>query len=392
MLLALELVALAVVWRPFLQRRFVWVEPAVLTWADFSEFDRTYVVGSRMWRSWFIRLVTVGTVSAVAPLSIAATSSEWSAAVALMASSAAVTLGLARRAALSQWLATAWACALAVGGLLLTIGAPTPPALYLVCGVGVLLAVLAWRGTGALTRPSVAYVSRGVLIDNWRERVVQSVGISFLDPSMLLPVARESGNVSLGRPVLLRLAWAGVLGRRRFLEPAVLLGIAAAVAHAALAGVSDVLIVACLGYIALIPFAGGLSELWLSPGRRRWISATNSAIRISHAAILAMCCLGWGALFGLGCLLLGAHPSVRCLWIIPILAASLVRTAARPHTDYSIIGTADTPFGQLPAGLAAQALRGLDVFLLGTGLVIAAPFGLWTWVVTGLMVLYGVLR
>ncbi|RBM23742.1 hypothetical protein DI005_02015 [Prauserella sp. PE36] len=325
-----------------LGRSFLWAEPAVLTWLDFTGHDRVRLVSGRVWTVWSARLLVLGYVGAL----------------------------LAAAAGVPSW--TWWTGI----GLL---------------GVGSLVVLPLAAGVGPPLRLPVAVsAGRQRLVDGWAARVVRLVSVTFLDPTMMLPSA---GPVP-GRPVrsLVALALVGVLGRLRFAVPALLLGVVVALAHVALPGLPDAVLVGIGAFAALLPFGGGIGQLWRSPGLRRWLDASDVALRAWHAVVFAVLALAWGLVVLAGTLLLGS-PLAGAAWLaIPLAAAAVLRTATRPPVDYDAPGITDTPFGQAPVRLVAQVVRGPDLGAVGVWVLAAAPLGLVTVLVTGALIAWCVLR
>ncbi len=135
----------------------------------------------------------------------------------------------------------------------------------------------------------------------------------------------------------------------------------------------------------MLPLAGGLGELWRSPGLRRWIDASDVRLRLATAAALIVPAAVWFALavpFGAPLIVLA---------VAPVVVAAVIRSVTRPEPRYGT-AVADTPLGPVPVQLAAQALRGPDllaagltVLALGLGPVVTAPL-------LGAVVAVGVLR
>lgn len=106
------------------------------------------------------------------------------------------------------------------------------------------------------------------------------------------------------------------------------------------------------GWLAMVPLAGGLGELWRLSGRRRWVVRSDLGLRADHLIVLT---------------------GLAAIWA----AACAVRTVSRPLTTYDNLGQLDTPFGAMPV---------LAVVLLGV-----LP-GYATAVVVALVVAFCVLR
>ncbi|SFP80202.1 hypothetical protein SAMN05421810_103466 [Amycolatopsis arida] len=313
-----------------LRRSFVWAEPAALTWLDFADGDRVRTVSGRLWRMWSARLLAIGYVGALL-------------------------------AAVNTLPPVAWHA----GAALLVAGAV--PVLLAAAGVG-------WPWS-PLRVPVAVRAGRQRLVDGWAERVVRAVAVTFLDPMLMLPAARPVGGRSLRGATVVRLAWLGVLGRARYVGPAVLVAVTVGVAHVALPGLPDAVLVALGGFAALMPFGGGLGELWRSPGLRRWVDGSDRALRVRFAVVIGALAAGWALVLGVVVAALGA-PLAGTAWLaVPLAAGTVLRAATRRPLNYANVGATDTPLGQLPVGLAAQAVRGPDLGIVGVLLLAVLPFG-----------------
>jgi hypothetical protein len=191
------------------------------------------------------------------------------------------------------------------------------------------------------------------------------MSLTFLDLLLLLPSARAVRGRSLRRPTALRLAFVGVLGRARYGGAAVLLAIAVGVARAALPGLPAVILIAAGGYAALVPFGGGIGELWRNPGRRRWIDTRDLELRMTHMLVLAGLGLGWGLVVALVDALLGVSVAGSAWLALPLVVASVLRTATRPPMTYDNLMVTDSRAGQVPMRLVAQFFRGPDLGICG---------------------------
>jgi hypothetical protein len=165
----------------------------------------------------------------------------------------------------------------------------------------------------------------------------------------------------------------GVLGRAHHLLTAALLAMAAVATHLAFPAVPTIAVVALFGYLAIVPFGGGLGELWRSTGRRRWVARSDTALRVAHLAVICGLTLGWAAPVLILAALAGQgwHPSA--LVVVPVIAASVVRTATRQALRYDDLGVVDTPMGMMPVGLIRQVVRGPDVGVIAIILLMPVP-------------------
>ncbi|QFU94603.1 hypothetical protein [Amycolatopsis sp. YIM 10] len=354
--------------RSQLRRGYRWADPAELTWLA---VDRVPVLGARVWRVWLGWLLAIGYATTLGAAVYRAPAESWIAAGLLLVGSSALTLVVARRPVETG--VAAGPIALAGAGVVVALAAPPPKALSAFGAVMLLAAVvLAW-GSGSPLRPLAARIaSREELVAAWRERVVRVVAVSFLDPLLMLPAARP---VAVRVTSIRGLALAGVLGRRRYAASAVLLAVAAGVARLAFPALPEVAVVAVAAYAALMPFGGGLGELWRGPGLRRWIDERDLRLRAAFALVFVGLLLAWAAVLALVVLLLGVSFGPAAWLVLPLAAAAVLRTASRPPISYDNIGVTDTPFGQTPIRLITQAARGPDLAVLGGLLLSVAPLG-----------------
>ncbi|GAA1196346.1 hypothetical protein [Prauserella alba] len=192
------------VWSSLLRRRFLWADPAELTWRGFvGRHDRALAISGRVWLGWLARL---------AGLAYAGTF-----------------LGMVWQ--VPSWAWQAMAAVVVLGGL---------SSLPMAAGVGT-----PWR------LPVAARTGRERLVEGWHERVVRAVGVTFMDPGMLFPPAN---------PVRMRMrsVWsfvaAGVVGRARFVPAAAGLAVVAALARPVLPAAPEVVLAGGCAFVALVPF------------------------------------------------------------------------------------------------------------------------------------------
>ncbi|MCP2255101.1 hypothetical protein LY13_003875 [Prauserella aidingensis] len=318
-------VAAIAVWASMLRRRFLWADPAELTWRDFApRHDRARAVSDRVWFGWLARLAGLSYVGAF--------------------------LGVVWQ--VPSWAWQVMASVVGAGGLL---------AWAIAAGVGV-----PWR------LPAAARAGRARLVEGWREHVVRAVGVTFLDPGLLFPPAS---------PVRLRLrsvrsfVVASVVGRARFAPAAVAGAVIAALVRPVIPAVPDAVVVGVCAFVALVPFGGGAAWLWRSPGLRRWLDESDVVLRAWTLAALLVVAAGWAVVLLLVVTATGGgHSSVTdVLPLLPVVAAGVVRTATRPPVEYATPGATDTPFGQAPVHLVAQLVRGPDLVVLGGVLIAVLP-------------------
>ena len=368
--LVMVLVTAALAWWSMLPRGFVWLDPAVLTWQDFRGRDRERLVARRLARGWLARLLALGYLLALLGAVVGMTRDWVIAGAAALLAAALLALGPVRRRRRDAQLEAFTVLGLAALAVAMR---PAPAALLAAAAILVLPAVVLLARSGPPARPDIAHAGRDALVQGWRDRVLRLVGIHFLDAAMLLPAARPVRAWSLRRPAGLRLAWVGVAARARHLPTAALLALTAVAAHLALPALLDELVFALFGYLAVVPLAGGLGELWRSPGRRRWVGRTDTALRATHLLVLTGLAAAWAApAIGLAALA-GITWDPGVLLTVPLMAACAVRTVTGDPPTYDNLAPVDTPMGSMPLRLIARTLRGPDLGLLALLFVPVVP-------------------
>jgi hypothetical protein len=368
--LVLVLVTAALSWWSMLPRGFVWLDPAVLTWRDFTGNDRERVVARRLAGGWLARMLALGYLLALLA-AVVGLSPQWvlAGAGALLATGL-LALGATRRRRRDARTEALTVLALAAAVVALR---PTPLVIVTAAALLVLPAGLLLTRSGRPGLPEVAKAGRNDLVQGWRDRVLRVVGVQFLDPAMLLPAARPVRAWSLRHPTGLRLAWVGVAGRARTLPAAALLALTAVAAHLALPALLDEFVFTLLGYLALVPLAGGLGELWRSPGRRRWLGHTDTALRAAYVLVLTALAAAWAVpAVGLAALA-GISWDGTVPLTVPLMAACAVRTVTGDPPTYDNPAPVDTPMGSMPLRLIARTLRGPDIGLLALLFVPVSP-------------------
>ncbi|MGH3499999.1 MAG: hypothetical protein ACRDQA_03710 [Nocardioidaceae bacterium] len=306
-------------WGSLARRQAVWLSPAELTWQDATD-HRVQVVRRRLLAAWRWRLAAVAYL--------------WTMAAALTGASLLL-----------------WILGSTLGGT---------------AAIGVLL----WLGPAR----TAARAGRPQLVTGWRARVVRSGALQFLDPMLLVGAARPV-TLSLVGATVLRYTLVGLAGSGHALVAALLLVFLAIVLLELAPALPASAVLAATGYLSLLPAAGGLARLWRHPSLRRWIDAGDLRLHVTSAAVLIVPVLGWCAL----AILLGAPPVV--LATTPIIVVAVVRTVTRPLPRYDDIGVVDTPKGPMPIRLITQTLRGIDILIIATTiLIITLLTGLLPWI------------
>ncbi len=340
--LALVAVVTAVAWWSMLPRGFVWLEPADLTWRD---VDRNRLITQRILGGWLLRLVALGYLLALLA-AVATIPRDWIlAGTALLLGTALAALSTIRRPRTSRTAET------------LIVLAPAAAMTFTTPGQAVLIALAAAATLAAAVlaaRPRPHNPGRTELVDGWHDRLLRETGLHFLDLAMLLPAARPGRPRRLGRPVALRLAWLGVVGRVRLVPTAALLALTTITALRTFPALPDVLVITVIGYLSVLPFGAALGDLWASPGKRRWVGLSNLELRTANLVVLA----------GVAAVWVVPVSGLDALYAIPIIAAGVVRTVTRKPPNFDTLGEVATPFGTIPAALIVQVLRGPDLVLL----------------------------
>lgn len=356
--LALLLVITAVTWWTLLPRSFVWRDPADLTWRDFADTDRATTVSQRLTGHWLGRVLVLGYLLAVLAALVAAPAVWVLAGVAALVSASFLALAVVRTSPLRL----EWVVPLVLAGSAVAVE-PGPVALF------VLAAALAVAGAARFRpgAPPIADAGRQTLVDGWRDRVLRVSGVQFMDLALLLPAARPARGFRLIGG--LRLAWLGVLGRRRHVPTAVLLAVTAVAVHRTFPALPGVVVFTLFGYASLVPLVAGLGELWRSPGRRRWVGLGDVALRWHHLVVAVLLAAVWAVPVWL----VGGWEA-NVLVTVPVLAACAIRTMTRRAPSYDNLMPVDTPIGALPIRLVVQTLRGPDLGVLALAFMAGASW------------------
>jgi uncharacterized protein DUF6297 len=369
--LGLLVIGCALAWRAMLRRGFVWAEPAALTWLDFTGVDRTRVLGRRLLTGWLIGVAAVAYIGSLVAAATELATPVWISAAALLVGSAALSLATVRRAPGGAGIEAVAPVGLACLGVVIAVAGLAPIWLDVLGGALFVTGCVLWLSSSSIATRA----GRKDLVDGWNERLVRTVSFTFLDPMLLLPSANPVRGHSLRRLTTLRLAYVGILGRARYLGTAALLAIAVGVAHAALPGLPPVVLIALGGYAALMPFGGGIGELWRNTGLRRWLDTGDYELRLVNTVVLACLVAAWGLVVELVDFVLGIDVPGAAWLALPLVVGAVLRTATRPPMTYDNLGSTDTPMGAMPTRLLTQLFRGPDVGFIGVVVLAAVPLG-----------------
>lgn len=358
--LAVLCLAAALAWRSFGQRGFQWASPAQLTWSDFGPGGRVRTLGRRLWAAWAVRLGGLGYLWGLLALLGGLSAATTLAGTAVLLGSAALAAVLVWRlpTELTGLAEVALPVLLTAVAIIALAGLLTPALLAAVAGVFLTSAAAALLGA----RRAVDHLGRAVLVSRWANRVIRGTATRFLDVLMLLPVGEAvPTRLSLRRPVLLRLELVRLLARRRFAVPALLL---AALAGAGAAwGLSPVWLFGLGGYFALLPFTGGLGELYRSAGLRRWLGFDRRVIWWTWAGLLTALAAAWT---GLALLFVPGALSPALALLAPLVALSVLRTVARDNASYDTsTATVELGGGPIPIAYLLNTFRGFVLLLFG---------------------------
>ncbi|MCW2637892.1 MAG: hypothetical protein JWP76_198 [Dactylosporangium sp.] len=233
-----------------------------------------------------------------------------------------------------------------------------------IAGAGLPLAVAATTfGARALPR-----VDRATLTTGAQFATAAVTAAVWLDPSLLAGVLESRRWRGIGRvrsrPFRPGGRWWALLQadvRRLYRHPsaivtwsALVLGqYAVAVALPSVAGVTHVI----GAYLAADRLTGGLRTLSRSPGLRRALGGSETALRLVHLVVPAVgAALWWLITVPVG----GAHLGGVEILLVAGVVGAVYRAATRPPMVHGG-AVVETPFGLIPVDLLRQLTRGLDV-------------------------------
>ncbi|MGH8921480.1 MAG: hypothetical protein ACRD0H_24600, partial [Actinomycetes bacterium] len=217
--------------------------------------------------------------------------------------------------------------------------------------------------------PLARTAGRRELVHHFTERMVRRTSANFLDVWALLPAGRPVRWRSAldGRFVVTRYLVTGVLARRHSLGLPLFLALGVAAAHVTFPAVTSVWLVGMGGYLALLPFAAPVAQVYRVPGLRRWFAASNLRLKATTVVVLAVLAAFWTAVVALLTVPMTVGAAVAAL----LAAVAVVRTVTRGALDFGSLGLVLYEGVLVPMGLARQLGRGPDLLLIG---LIAASF------------------
>ncbi|SEP52080.1 hypothetical protein [Amycolatopsis saalfeldensis] len=346
-------VGLAMAWRATTRRGHLWADPAALTWSDFDG-SRPRTLTRRLLVDWAARFAAAGYAFAMAGVLIGFPA-DLGGALGLFVGVAGLALALARRARV-------WGEA--VLPLVPVLGVlPFIPLWTLALVAASAAVALGW------STPLARTAGRRSLVHHFAERMVRRTSAAFLDVWALLPAGRPvRWRTALdGRFVVTRYLVTGVLARRHQLGLPLFLALAVAAAHVTFPAVTSVWLVGMGGYLALLPFAAPVAQVYRVPGLRRWFDASDLRLKATTVVVLAVLAVVWTAFVAL----LRVPMTVGAVVAALLAAVAVVRTVTRGALDFGSLGLVLYEGVLVPMGLARQLVRGPDVLLVG---LIAASF------------------
>jgi hypothetical protein len=372
-------VGLALASRSVLRREFAWADPAHLTWSDYDD-SRPRVLNRRLLSGWAARFAATAYLFATSSLLMRSSPSLLPLSGALFAGVALFSLAAARRrrGPVPEWAEQVPPLVLAGAGLVTLLNGPTLTVLWT-------LAVLALAGTLALVlAPGVSLAAdagRTELVGRFVGRMIRRTSVAFLDVWALLPPGRAvrwrtvlDGRFAPGRFLL-----AGVLARSRSGVLMLLLAFVVAALHQVFPAAPSIWWVGVGGYLAILPLAAPLAQLYRLPALRRWLNCSDRVLKLTATGLLVVATAAW---FGV-LVLLGVPWSPKAAPAVVIAVTAAIRTVTRGAIDFGRLGIVMYEGVLIPFGLIAQLVRGLDVLLvglaalaLGTTLAVAVPVAL----------------
>lgn len=351
--LAVLCLSLALAWRSTLRRGWLWADPAQLTWSDFDG-SRPRTLTRRLVLSWAGRFALAGYATVVSGILIGLP--DVPVACLLFCGVAALALAMARRPPIRvETVAPLALAALGVAAVWVDVRW-----FWLCGGISAFAAIVLVRG-----EPLAARAGRAELVRAFRERMVRRMAASFLDVWVLLPAGRPVSWGLAGRFVVVRYLLAGIAARGRSLGLPVFLAAAIAALHPVVPDVGGLWWTGLGGYLAVLPLAAPVAQLYRVPGLRRWLGCTDRTLRLTAAGVLFLPVAGW---FGV-LLLVGVPFSAPAALAVPLTAFAIVRTVTRGPIDFANVGLVSLEGVIVPAGLVVQLARGPELLLLGLALL-----------------------
>jgi hypothetical protein len=360
-------VGLALASRSVLRREFAWADPAHLTWSDYDD-SRPQVLTRRLLAGWAARFAATAYLFASSALLMRSSPSLLPLSGALFAGVALFSLAAARRRRghVPEWAEQVPPLVLAGAGLVTLLNGPALTVLWT-------LAVLAWAGALVLVLASgvslAADAGRTELVGRFVGRMIRRTSVAFLDVWALLPQGRAvrwrtvlNGRFAPGRFLL-----AGVLARGRSGVLMLLLAFVVAALHQVFPAAPSVWWVGIGGYLAILPLATPLAQLYRLPALRRWLNCSDRVLKLTAAGGLVVVTAAW---FGV-LLLLGVPWSAGAALGVVVAVIAAIRTVTRTAIDFGRLGMITYEGVLIPFGLIAQLVRGPELLLIGLAVLAA---------------------
>lgn len=355
---------LALALRSVLRREFAWANPADLTWSDYED-SRPRTLHRRLVTGWAGRFAATAYFTGASAVLMRSSPSLLPLCTALFVGVALFGLAAARRrrGRVPEWAEQLPPLVLAGAGLVALVNGPTLPLLWT-------LAALAYLGTLALVlMPGVSLAAdagRTELVGLFLGRMIRRTSVAFLDVWALLHAGRAvrwrtvlSGRFAPGRFVV-----AGVLARSRAGAMMLLLAFAVAALHQVFPAAPAVWWVGLGGYLAMLPLAAPLAQLYRVPALRRWLDCSDLTLKVTTFGVLLVVVAAW---FGV-LLLLGVPWSASAALGAVVAVVAVIRTVMRAAVDFGRLGIVMYEGVLIPFGLIAQLVRGPDLLLVGLAL------------------------
>jgi hypothetical protein len=249
---------------------------------------------------------------------------------------------------------------------------PPDAAVIVLAVLAVTAAACCVLGYRALDRIDVSVLRHGQGLWTAGHAAAASMDVFMLTEFLADRRARQAGRV---RPARMGTGFAAALARsewarlRRRPSLAVLAAAAAVVwwgCRPVLPGPALAAVAVVAGYCLVLPAAGTLRQLAVSPGLRAQFAPRDRWLALASLAVCLLASAAWTAVVAPG---LGGGIALAAL-IAAGLTAAVYRTVTRPPLDYNG-PLVPTPFGDYPLALWLQVLRGPLLLAVLTALTAA---------------------